>query len=44
MQIPFRIGNVMPYVVYAITDSNENLDIGNRGFALAYTQNECPVI
>lgn len=38
------VGNVLPFVVYAITDSNEQLDIGNRGFALSYSQNECPVI
>ncbi|XP_031632739.1 uncharacterized protein LOC116346692 [Contarinia nasturtii] len=36
--------NVLPYVLYVITDANENLDIGNRGFALNYAQNECPVI
>lgn len=36
-------GNVLPYVVYAITDGNEALDIGNRGFALSYSQNACPV-
>lgn len=38
------LGNVLPFVVYAITDSAETLDIGNRGFALAYSQNTCPVI
>lgn len=35
--------SVLPYVIYAITDGDENLDIGNRGFALAYSQNQCPV-
>lgn len=39
----FTSGNVQPYVVYAITDGDEQLDIGNRGFALSYTQNPCPV-
>lgn len=34
----------MPFVVYSVTDADETLDIGNRGFALAYTQNACPVI
>lgn len=37
-------GNVLPFVVYAITDGDETLDIGNRGFALSYSQNVCPVI
>ncbi|KAJ6642074.1 hypothetical protein Bhyg_07020 [Pseudolycoriella hygida] len=27
-----------------ITDGNEQMDIGNRGFSLSYSQNECPVI
>lgn len=36
--------NIQPYVVYAVTDANESLDIGNRGFALAYSQNQCPVL
>lgn len=40
----FRTGNTLPYVLYVVTDGNENLDIGNRGFALSYTQNMCPVI
>lgn len=38
------LGNVKPFVLYTITDSNETLDIGNRGFALNYVQNSCPVI
>lgn len=38
------IGQVQPYVLYVVSDANENLDIGNRGFALNYAQNECPVI
>lgn len=37
-------GNVKPFVLYAVTDQNEAVDIGNRGFALAYAQNLCPVI
>lgn len=37
-------GNTLPFVVYAVTDSTETLDIGNRGFALTYAQNNCPVI
>lgn len=40
----FYKGSALPYVIYAITDSDENMDIGNRGFALAYTQNQCPVL
>lgn len=38
------LGNVQPFVLYAVTDANETLDIGNRGFALAYAQNPCPVV
>lgn len=37
-------GNVLPFVVYSVTDTDEALDIGNRGFALAYNQNACPVL
>lgn len=37
-------GNIKPFILYSVTDSNETLDIGNRGFALTYTQNLCPVI
>lgn len=37
-------GNIKPFVLYAVTDANEALDIGNRGFALAYAQNVCPVV
>ncbi|XP_017840026.2 uncharacterized protein LOC108597920 [Drosophila busckii] len=33
-----------PFVVYAVTDSNEELDISNRGFYLSYSQNSCPVL
>ncbi|TDG53067.1 hypothetical protein AWZ03_000610 [Drosophila navojoa] len=33
-----------PFVVYAVTDSNEELDISNRGFYLSYSQNPCPVL
>ncbi|XP_055303711.1 uncharacterized protein LOC129569165 [Sitodiplosis mosellana] len=36
--------NIFPYVLYVVTDGDENLDIGNRGFALAYSQNMCPVV
>lgn len=37
-------GNVKPFVLYAVTDGDEAADIGNRGFALSYAQNMCPVI
>lgn len=40
----FVVGNVKPFVLYAVTNGNEASDIGNRGFALAYAQNLCPVI
>ncbi|KAG4074579.1 hypothetical protein HA402_004450 [Bradysia odoriphaga] len=36
-------GNASPFVVYVVTDGNEQMDIGNRGFSLSYSQNECPV-
>lgn len=42
--ILFCVGNVKPFVLYVVTDADEALDIGNRGFALAYAQNLCPVI
>ena len=32
-----------PFVIYAVTDANENLDISNRGFYLTYSQIACPV-
>lgn len=35
--------NVFPFVIYSHTDGNETPDIGNRGWALTYTQNMCPV-
>lgn len=37
-------GNVKPFVLYTVTDADEAMDIGNRGFALAYTQNACPLV
>lgn len=37
-------GNNQPFVVYSVTDASETLDIGNRGFALTYSQNPCPVL
>ncbi|XP_064541255.1 uncharacterized protein LOC135430497 [Drosophila montana] len=33
-----------PFVVYAVTDANEEMDISNRGFYLSYSQNACPVL
>lgn len=33
-----------PFVLYVVTDSNENLDISNRGFYLSYAQIGCPII
>lgn len=32
-----------PFVVYSFTDGNETPDIGNRGWSLSYSQNQCPV-
>lgn len=32
-----------PFVIYSVTDGNETPDIGNRGWSLTYTQNQCPV-
>lgn len=37
-------GNVKPFVLYTVTNSDEAMDIGNRGFALTYTQNACPLV
>lgn len=37
-------GNVKPFVLYTVTNGDEAMDIGNRGFALAYTQNACPLV
>lgn len=36
-------GAVKPFVLFVVTDANENLDIANRGFSLDYSQNQCPV-
>ncbi|XP_037936135.1 uncharacterized protein LOC119670086 [Teleopsis dalmanni] len=36
--------NTKPFVLYVVTDANENLDISNRGFYLSYSQNACPII
>ncbi|KAH8257033.1 hypothetical protein KR038_001735 [Drosophila bunnanda] len=33
-----------PFVVYTVTDGNEDLDISNRGFYLSYSQNACPIL
>ncbi|XP_034483153.1 uncharacterized protein LOC117788479 [Drosophila innubila] len=33
-----------PFVVYSVTDANEEMDISNRGFYLSYSQNACPVL
>lgn len=38
------VGHIRPFVVYVVGDSNETMDIGNRGFSLAYSQNTCPVV
>lgn len=38
------IGNVKPFILTVVTDGNEAMDSGNRGFALAYAQNLCPVV
>ncbi|XP_055376739.1 uncharacterized protein LOC129608957 [Condylostylus longicornis] len=35
--------NIKPFVLYVVTDSNEDYDISNRGFALSYSQNTCPI-
>ncbi|XP_053686199.1 uncharacterized protein LOC128735735 [Sabethes cyaneus] len=32
-----------PFVVYYVTNANDNGDVANRGFRLAYTQNGCAV-
>ncbi|XP_055913510.1 uncharacterized protein LOC129947103 [Eupeodes corollae] len=32
-----------PFVLYTVTDANENGDILNRGFSLSYSQNNCPI-
>jgi hypothetical protein len=37
------ISTTTPFVLYSVTDANENLDISNRGFYLTYSQNTCPV-
>ncbi|XP_030385030.1 uncharacterized protein LOC115632153 [Scaptodrosophila lebanonensis] len=33
-----------PFVLYAVTDGNEDADISNRGFYLSFSQVACPVI
>uniref|UniRef100_A0A336KGM7 CSON006753 protein n=1 Tax=Culicoides sonorensis TaxID=179676 RepID=A0A336KGM7_CULSO len=35
--------NALPFVLYYVTNGNENTDIGNRGFHLEYSQNNCPL-
>jgi hypothetical protein len=37
------VSNVRPFVLYAVTDKNEDPDLGNRGFSLDYAQKECGV-
>lgn len=32
-----------PFVIYTVTNGNETPDIGNRGWYLTYSQNQCPV-
>lgn len=39
-----RLGSSAPFVIYTVTNADETMDIGNRGFSLSYTQNLCPVI
>ncbi|KAM7357956.1 uncharacterized protein ACRADG_003105 isoform 1-T1 [Cochliomyia hominivorax] len=36
--------NTKPFVLYVVTDNNEDFDISNRGFYLSYSQSGCPVI
>lgn len=36
--------NALPYVIYTVTDGNETPDIGNRGWFLSYSQNQCPLV
>ncbi|XP_036336598.1 uncharacterized protein LOC118746796 [Rhagoletis pomonella] len=33
-----------PFVLYTVTNANEDLDMSNRGFFLSYSQNACPVV
>lgn len=40
----FLPGNVSPFTLFVVTDNEELMDIGNRGFALTYAQNLCSVI
>lgn len=36
--------NTKPFVLYVVTNGNEDMDISNRGFYLSYQQNPCPVV
>ncbi|GAB0097031.1 uncharacterized protein DMENIID0001_126230 [Sergentomyia squamirostris] len=36
--------DIKPFVVYVVQDNTEVMDIANRGFSLAYSQNQCPVV
>lgn len=38
------ISFISPFVLYVVTDGNEDEDISNRGFSLEYEQNDCPII
>lgn len=38
------VGNARPFIIYSVTDADEAMDIGNRGFALSYSQNLCPLV
>jgi hypothetical protein len=35
--------NIRPFVIYSVTNADETPDIGNRGWSLTYSQNQCPV-
>ncbi|XP_063697912.1 uncharacterized protein LOC134828854 [Culicoides brevitarsis] len=43
MGLAATTSNSLPFVLYYVTDGNENADIGNRGFHLEYSQNNCPL-
>lgn len=35
---------IKPFVLYVVSDDNEDQDMSNRGFRLQYEQNDCPII
>lgn len=35
---------IKPFVLYVVTDDNDDNDMSNRGFHLQYEQNDCPII